>query len=70
MRAAMRAWDDAVIPGVPPGSLSRSPIIAQRIDAGKCGIVCATTDPVNGRLRTYATIGPVGEVPDTLLECV
>ncbi len=104
MRAAMRAWDDAVIPegatriavqqalssivrrGASADSIDavtaahivetgvalmeRSPIISQRIDAGKCGIVCATTDPVTGQLRTYATIGPVGEVPDTLLECV
>ncbi len=107
MRAAMRAWDDAVIPegatriavqqalssivrrggasadsvdgGVTAAHIvetgvalmERSPIISQRIDAGgKCGIICVTTDPVSGQLRTHAAIGPVGEVPDTLLECV
>ncbi|GAY15687.1 carbonic anhydrase [Mycobacterium sp. shizuoka-1] len=104
MRAAMQAWDDAVIPegatrtavqqalssivrrGAGADSLAgvtaahlvetgvalteRSPRISRRIDDGKCGIVCATVDPETGRLRTHATIGPVGQMPDTLLECV
>lgn len=52
------------------GLLERSPVIARRVDAGKCGIVCATTNPGDGRLRAYATVGAVGEVSDTLMECV
>lgn len=50
------------------GLLERSPVIARRVDAGRCGIVCATTG-ADG-LRVYATVGPVGEVTDELLECV
>lgn len=50
--------------------LERSPAIAKKVDAGECAIVCATTQPGDGRLRVYATIGSVGEVDDTLLECV
>lgn len=49
--------------------LERSPVIARRVDAGKCGIVCATTDD-EGRVRAYATVGALGETGDTLLECV
>ena len=49
--------------------LEKSPVIARRVDAGRCGIVCATTDH-NGRIRTYATVGELGEAGDTLLECV
>ncbi len=52
------------------GLLERSPLIARRVDAGKCGIVCATTGPEEGRIRVYATVGAVGEVSDSLLECV
>lgn len=51
------------------GLLERSPVIARRVDAGRCGIVCATTN-ADGRLRAYATVGAVGEVSDSLLECV
>lgn len=50
--------------------LERSPSIARRVDAGTCGIVCATTDPVNGRLRVLSTVGSVGESSGALLECV
>ncbi len=50
--------------------LDRSPVIARRVDAGKCGIVCAATDPVSGRVQAYATIGAVGETEGALLECV
>lgn len=50
--------------------LERSPAIARRVEAGQCGIVCAGTDPVDGRLRVYATVGAVGESDDALLECV
>jgi carbonic anhydrase len=49
--------------------LERSPIIARRVDAGACGIVCITTG-ADGRLRTHAAAGPVGETSETLLECV
>jgi carbonic anhydrase len=52
------------------GLLERSPLIARRVHAGRCGIVCAAADSETGRLRAYATVGPVGETPDTLLECV
>jgi len=50
--------------------LERSPAITKKIDAGECAIVCATTQPGDGRIRVYATIGSVGEVDDALLECV
>ena len=104
VHAAMRAWDDAVIPdgaaripvqqgiasivrrGVGTDSVKavtaahmvetgvalteRSPLIAKHVDAGQCAIVCAGIDSDSGHLRTYATIGPVGDVPDSLLECV
>lgn len=50
--------------------LERSPAIARRVDAGQCGIVCASTDPMDGRLRVHATVGGVGESDDALLECV
>lgn len=50
--------------------LERSPVIARRVDAGQCAIVCATAGPGAGRLRVYATIGAVGEVNDSLLECL
>lgn len=50
--------------------LERSPVIARRIDSGECAIVCATTRPTDGRLRVHATIGAVGEVDDSLMECV
>ena len=39
--------------------LERSPVIAQRVDAGRCGIVCATTDH-DGRVRAYGTVGALG----------
>ncbi|BBY60421.1 carbonic anhydrase [Mycolicibacterium sarraceniae] len=104
MRAALRAWDEAVIPEgatrtavqqalssivrrgagadsvdtvtaahiveVGVALLERSPVIARRVDAGRCGIICTATDCNSGLLRTHATIGPVGEAPDDLLECV
>ncbi|MBJ7341470.1 carbonic anhydrase [Mycolicibacterium sp.] len=50
--------------------LDRSPAIARRVDAGKCGIVCGATDQVDGRVHVYATIGAVGEAEGALLECV
>ena len=50
--------------------MEQSPLIARRIDAGRCGIVCASVDPDTGRLRSHAAIGPVGEASDSLLECV
>lgn len=50
--------------------LERSPVIARRLDAGSCAIVCATTDSVDGRVTVQATIGAVGEVDGALLECV
>jgi carbonic anhydrase len=50
--------------------LERSPIISRRVNQGRCGIICATTDSDDGRLRTYATIGPLGDVPDSMLELV
>lgn len=50
--------------------LERSPVIARQVDAGKCAIVCATTDSPDGRITVRATIGAVGEVDGALLECV
>lgn len=49
--------------------LERSPLIARQVDAGRCGIVCATT-AADGRLHVYATVGALGEAGDSLLECV
>ena len=49
--------------------LERSPIISRRVDAGACGIVCVTTG-FDGRIRTHAAAGPVGEDAEALLECV
>lgn len=50
--------------------LERSPVIARRVDAGQCAIVCATTNPVDGNIVAHGTIGAVGEVDGALLECV
>lgn len=50
--------------------LERSPVIARRVDAGQCGIICATVDPADGKVVVHATVGSVGEVDGTLLECV
>lgn len=52
------------------GLLQRSPVIAARVDARECAIVCASVGVRDGRLRTHATIGPVGESRDVLAECV
>jgi carbonic anhydrase len=52
------------------GLLERSPIIARRVDAGQCAIVCASTESGDGRIVTHATVGAVGEVDGTLMECV
>lgn len=50
--------------------LERSPVIARRVDSGKCGIICATINPDDGKIVVHATVGSVGEVDGTLLECV
>lgn len=50
--------------------LERSPVIARRVNAGQCAIICATTDPADGRVVVHATVGAVGEVDGALLECV
>lgn len=50
--------------------LERSPVIARRVDAQQCGIVCATTNSTDGRITPHATVGAVGEVDGSLLECV
>jgi carbonic anhydrase len=50
--------------------LERSPVISRRVDAGKCAIVCATTNPADGNIVAHGTIGAVGEVDGALLECV
>lgn len=50
--------------------LERSPVIARRVDSGECAIVCAAAEYGTGRLRVYATVGSVGEVDDSLLECI
>ena len=50
--------------------LERSAVIARRVDAGNCAIICATTDSAEGRIAVAATIGAVGEVDGDLLECV
>jgi len=52
------------------GLLERSPVIARRVDAGQCAIVCATTDASDGRIVAHATVGAVGEVDGALQECV
>ncbi|BBX18765.1 carbonic anhydrase [Mycolicibacterium duvalii] len=52
------------------GLVQRSPVIAARVDARQCAIVCASIGARDGRLRTHATIGPVGEQSDVLAECV
>lgn len=52
------------------GLLERSPLIARGVDAGTCGIVCATTSPSEAPIRVHATVGAVGEVADSLMECV
>lgn len=39
--------------------LERSPAIARRVDAGRCGIVCATIDDA-GMVRPHAIFGPRG----------
>ena len=50
--------------------LERSPVIARKVDARQCGIICVTTRPGGGRLQACATIGALGEVEGSLLECV
>jgi len=50
--------------------LDRSPAIAARVEDGRCGIVCATVNPADGRITTHATVGSVGEPAGNLLECV
>ena len=50
--------------------LERSPVIARLVNAGQCAIVCATTNPIDGRIVVPATVGAVGEVDGALLECV
>lgn len=50
--------------------VQRSPIIAARVDAGRCGIVCASPVPGDNRVKVHATIGPVGEREENLAECV
>ncbi len=50
--------------------LERSAVIARRVNAGHCAIVCASTDSVDGRIVAHATVGAVGEVDGALLECV
>jgi len=50
--------------------LERSPVIARRVDGGRLAIVCATTNPVDGRIVAHGTVGAVGEVDGALLECV
>ena len=50
--------------------LERSALIAQRVEAGQCAIVCGAAEPDGGRIRIYGTVGAVGEVNDSLLECV
>jgi carbonic anhydrase len=104
IRMAMRAWNDAVLPGgatraavehamgsivhraaqadsieavtsahiVDTGLalLERSPAVSRRVDERQCGIVCATTNPEDGRLVALATIGAVGGAEDSLLECI
>lgn len=52
------------------GLIERSPVIARRVDAGQCAIVCATTSPVDGQIVVHGTVGSVGEVEGALLECV
>lgn len=49
--------------------IERSALIAHRVNAGKCGIIAATSC-ADRKITVHATIGPVGEVDETLLECV
>lgn len=50
--------------------LERSPIIARRVNAQKCGIVCATAGAAGSRLTVHATVGAVGVADGSLLERV
>lgn len=50
--------------------LERSPLIARKVDARQCGIVCATTTNKAGTLATLATVGSVGDPTEELLECI
>lgn len=50
--------------------MERSAAIARRVDAGECAIVCGVTEPASGQIRVYGTIGAVGEINDSLMECV
>ena len=50
--------------------LERSPIIARRVNAQKCGIVCATAGVADSRLTVHATVGAVGAADGSLLERV
>lgn len=50
--------------------LERSPIIARRVNAQKCGIVCATVGVADSRLTVHATVGAVGAADGSLLERV
>lgn len=50
--------------------IEQSPVIARSVDEKRCAIVCATTDPVHGRIRSHATIGAVEHTGETLTECV
>lgn len=66
---SVEAVSAAHIVSVGMSLLEKSPVISRRVDAGVCGIVCATTDH-DGRIQAYATVGALGEAGDTLLECV
>lgn len=50
--------------------LERSPAIARKVEAGRCAIVCGAAGSTSGQIRIYGTVGAVGEVNESLLECV
>lgn len=50
--------------------LHKSPVVADAVDRGRCGIVCAVLDRETGRLRVCGAIGDISENQKPLLEVV
>lgn len=48
--------------------LQHSPIIGRAVNSGRCAIVATLPDPTDGKITAYATIGPVKEHGDHLME--
>jgi hypothetical protein len=45
-------------------------MVSRRVDAQKLGIICATYDDSERRLRLHATVGVIDESTHGLVECV